>query len=190
MKHLFLSMSFLLTLCACSTAIPPSEDQTVSTSSAAQQTPEMRLDAMTMLHSLQLPDGWKAIPGDCGQNLACIFSPKTYTGVNDAKDHDVLYVHPIAPELCDASYAKTQSAQDGDGKDVSKQFKLAGVNVGYTWMGFAGAGVLPGDKPNMRFTCIHHALANMDIEISSFGKDTTTLDYIDNKLIPFWMNLK
>lgn len=186
MKHLFVCMGFLLALCGCNTAIPP----TVSTSSATQQSPATRPDAITMLHNLPLPNDWKAIPGDCGQNVACIFSQQTYTGSNDAIDHGVLYAHPIAPEQCDASYAKTQSAQDGDDKDASKPFVLAGASVGYTWLGFAGAGVMPGDKPNMRFVCIHHALPNMDIEISSFSKDAPTLDYIDNMLIPFWMNLQ
>lgn len=145
---------------------------------------------MTMLHTLQLPNAWKAIPGDCGQNLACIFSQKVYTGGNDAIDHDVLYVHPTAPDRCDATYAKTQSAQDGDGKDTSKPFVIAGTNLGYTWMGFAGAGAKPGDSPNMRFVCIRHANSHLDIEISSFATDASTLRYIDSALIPFWLNVR
>lgn len=187
MRRFILSLGFLLALSACSTTSPHPADQTTPTS-PGQEVSKQRLDAITMLHTSQLPQGWKVV-SESGQNVVSIFSQSTYTGYNDAINHGVFFAHTIAPGRCDAGYAKEQSAQDGDGTDVSRQLVIDGVKVGYTWMGFAGAGVLPGDTPNMRYLCLHHPLATMDIEISSYAKDASTLAYIDTTFIPFWLQV-
>lgn len=187
MRRFILSLGFLLALSACSTTSPHPRDQTTPTS-PEREVAVQRLDAIAMLHTVQLPQGWKVV-SELGQNVVSIFSQSTYTGYNDAINHGVFFARTIAPGRCDAGYTKEQSAQDGNGTDVSRQLVIDGVKVGYTWMGFAGAGVLPGDTPNMRYLCLHHPLATMDIEISAYAKDASTLAYIDTTFIPFWLQI-
>src|SRR4051812_42604812 len=100
MRRLMLSLGLLLALCACNT-VSPSQNPVTSASSEAQSSAP-RPDGMAMLHNSPLPGGWAVFPGECGQNLVCVF-PKTHTGGNVVTDHDVLYVHPTAPDACDAT---------------------------------------------------------------------------------------
>lgn len=141
-----------------------------------------------MLHDAAFPEGWKAIPGDCGSRMACFYSPLTYTGANEPIDHDVFYAHPTQPDQCTEEFAKAQSMMDG-GKDTSKPFVMFESAIGYTWTGYAGAGAQPGDAPTTRFVCLHHPTTGFDILISSYIADTKTTTYLDTLFIPFWLHL-
>lgn len=179
MKHILPSFLFLMVLTACNTATPVVENIDVPSS--------VNTDAWSMLHSTEFPEGWKAIPGDCGPQIACFYSPEAYTGANTAVDHDTFFVQLTRPEQCNEAFAQTQAAMHDE--DAPVVFALFGIDLGYTWMGYAGAGVQPGDPYTMRFVCIHHPTAGFDILISSYIADTKTTNYLDSMFIPFWLNI-
>ncbi len=143
--------------------------------------------AKSMLHSTAFPEGWKAIPDDCGTNVLCFYSPSAYTGANTATDHDFFAVQPVSPGTCDDAFVADQATMDGG--DTVKTFTLFGQDVGYQWNGYAGAGVTPGDLYTMRFVCVRHPTEGFDILVSSYIADGKTTDYLDGQFLPFWLHL-
>lgn len=185
MRQYFLCLSFVLALTACSTVTPSSPDQVNSSLPAVASSAVARLDAMTILHTVQLPDGWKAIPGDCGQNLVCIFSKDVYTGSNEAIDHSTFTVEVIKPDSCEQEFAVKRAAIDGP--DNPGSFQLGSKIVGFVWFGYGGAGVHAGDPYDTRFICVDHSQEGFDIIITNSSEDEKTMDYVDKQFIPFWL---
>lgn len=175
-------VSAFLVLAACSSAAPQGDRVDAATSSFASG----ETTAADMLHSLRFPDGWKAIPAECGTGYLCFFSPSVYTGVNSQVDHETFAVHPTSPDSCDRAYAEARAKIDGD--DAVKPFTLFGQDVGYQWNGYAGAGVMPGDPYSTRFACVSHPTVGFDILVSSSIADEKTIDYLDGQFIPFWLS--
>ena len=185
MRRSILSLAFLLALSACSTVAPSSPDQVTSSSSAVGSSSTAPLDAMTMLHNVQLPDGWKAIPGDCGQNLVCIFSKDVYTGSNQAIDDSTFTIEVIKPDSCEQEFAVKRAAIDGS--DNPGSFQLGSKIVGIVWFGYGGAGVHAGDPYDTRFICVDHSQEGFDIIVTNSSEDEKTMDYVDKQFIPFWL---
>lgn len=185
MHRQIITLGIVLALTACSTVTPSSPDQVSTSSSAVASSAVARLDAMTMLHTVQLPDGWKAIPGDCGQNLVCIFSKEVYTGSNEAIDHSTFTVEVITPDNCEQEYAVKRAAIDGP--DHPGSFQLGSKIVGLAWFGYGGAGVHEGDRYDTRFICVDHSKEGFDIIVTNSSEDEKTMDYVDKQFIPFWL---
>jgi len=148
----------------------------------------MRADAMQLLHNLQLPEGWKAIPRECGQNLACVFSKDAYTGNNDAIGHSKFTIEVIKPKSCEQEFAVERGAIDG--KDNPGSFQLGSKIVGIIWFGYGGAGVHAGDPYDTRFVCVDHSQDGFDIIVANPSEDEKTMDYLDKQFIPFWLNVR
>lgn len=188
MRRIFLCLGFLLALCACDSVTFSPKDQTVLPVLSSAESSAMRADAMQLLHNLQLPEGWKAIPGECGQNLVCVFSKDVYTGNNDAIGHSTFTAEVIRPHSCEQEFAVERSAIDG--QDNPGSFLLGSKFIGIAWFGYRGAGANAGDPYDTRFVCVDHSQEGFDIIVASSSEDEKTMDYLDKQFIPFWLNVR